>query len=581
MPDNDKLITLDNLGTFKDNIEEEIREGSLNTPEVIILSSTSGTLDSETLNKLKAHPAHYVLNVGGGNIYYFSVENGSGLQYDTKVITGSLLETKYLFINKATGDLSTGTTGPELVEVVEYQTTTPLTSKQVAKAQAGKLAVLDDNQLFVLFSKDSNTVTFAAHTVSYQDGHYSQARYTLRQQRRVLTISSRMFTQASFTEYHLVADIVEDFIGNTDTPNASGKQIVRALNLRRTQDMLTPNVYSASATYAVGDVVIYQNQLYRCTTAITTAEAWDATHWESTNVVELAQDKGANIVEVPNLGVQTEEMAAKIKVADGILRSGSVYWRYSTPSSGRTSFVNVSTNKQYSIIYNTILEFNPTERTVYTSNNTITVLPREKIISEFSTAKSYSPGDIVLHDTYVWRCITAHQGTWLQADFTQAVLADEIHSDIVTITSTGVQSDEMDVKIRNAKALVYNDVMYVKSSYSSSYIEFVYNNDNNQGQVYHSSLSYNVNTKSVQHTGLFYNRVTSIGGKRGSVDVDSSLQATGSTASSTLGLTGKLPYLTTAPTADNTSGFLTIVVLPSEPDTRYSGYMYVITGSNS
>ena len=37
--------------------------------------------------------------------------------------------------------------------------------------------------------------------------------------------------------------------------------------------------YSASSTYAVGDYVIHNSNLYRCTTAITTAEAFTAAHW--------------------------------------------------------------------------------------------------------------------------------------------------------------------------------------------------------------------------------------------------------------------------------------------------------------
>ena len=47
--------------------------------------------------------------------------------------------------------------------------------------------------------------------------------------------------------------------------------------------------YSASATYAVGDYCIYNSQLYRCTTAITTAEAWNAAHWTA---VQLGDEVG-------------------------------------------------------------------------------------------------------------------------------------------------------------------------------------------------------------------------------------------------------------------------------------------------
>lgn len=43
-------------------------------------------------------------------------------------------------------------------------------------------------------------------------------------------------------------------------------------------------VYSTSATYAVGDYVTYNGQLYRCTTEIETAEAWTAAHWTAAAV---------------------------------------------------------------------------------------------------------------------------------------------------------------------------------------------------------------------------------------------------------------------------------------------------------
>lgn len=38
--------------------------------------------------------------------------------------------------------------------------------------------------------------------------------------------------------------------------------------------------YSATATYAVGDVVNYNNRMYECTTAVETAEAFDESKWE-------------------------------------------------------------------------------------------------------------------------------------------------------------------------------------------------------------------------------------------------------------------------------------------------------------
>ena len=44
-------------------------------------------------------------------------------------------------------------------------------------------------------------------------------------------------------------------------------------------------------------------------------------------------------------------------------------------------------------------------------------------------------------------------------------------------------------------------------------------------------------------------------------------------------LTGSIPYTTTAPSSANTDGGIRIVVLTSEPATRYDGYWYIITES--
>lgn len=42
--------------------------------------------------------------------------------------------------------------------------------------------------------------------------------------------------------------------------------------------------YSAAQTYALGDYCTHDGKLYRCTTAITEAEAWNQDHWTETSV---------------------------------------------------------------------------------------------------------------------------------------------------------------------------------------------------------------------------------------------------------------------------------------------------------
>lgn len=50
------------------------------------------------------------------------------------------------------------------------------------------------------------------------------------------------------------------------------------------------SAYSSSSTYAVGDYVYNGREIYKCSTAIETAEEWDNTHWTSSNLKEYLQD---------------------------------------------------------------------------------------------------------------------------------------------------------------------------------------------------------------------------------------------------------------------------------------------------
>lgn len=63
--------------------------------------------------------------------------------------------------------------------------------------------------------------------------------------------------------------------------------------------------YSSSSTYAVGDYVYYSGSLYRCTTAITTAEAWTSGHWTQValapEVSDLKSELNANEKDVASI----------------------------------------------------------------------------------------------------------------------------------------------------------------------------------------------------------------------------------------------------------------------------------------
>lgn len=66
---------------------------------------------------------------------------------------------------------------------------------------------------------------------------------------------------------------VDATLSNTSSNTVQNQAVANAL----------AGAYDATATYSVGDLCIYDGILYECTTAIATAEAWDATHWKTSN----------------------------------------------------------------------------------------------------------------------------------------------------------------------------------------------------------------------------------------------------------------------------------------------------------
>ena len=58
-------------------------------------------------------------------------------------------------------------------------------------------------------------------------------------------------------------------------------------------DTINGNISDAYArgTYKVGELCIHDNTLYRCTTAITTAEDWTAAHWTATTIAEEIENR--------------------------------------------------------------------------------------------------------------------------------------------------------------------------------------------------------------------------------------------------------------------------------------------------
>lgn len=87
------------------------------------------------------------------------------------------------------------------------------------------------------------------------------------------------------------------------------------------KNILGVDDYSTSASYAVGDLVVYGGKMYSCTTAVS-GGAWDASKWsetsftsESARIIQEIQSEGATQV----ANVQAEAQAQGLSVVNGRL----------------------------------------------------------------------------------------------------------------------------------------------------------------------------------------------------------------------------------------------------------------------
>ena len=63
-----------------------------------------------------------------------------------------------------------------------------------------------------------------------------------------------------------------------DTTNTNADRLLTALGLKN-------NTYDSTSTYAVGDLVVYNNTIYECIVAVTTAEEFDSSKWDLVPII--------------------------------------------------------------------------------------------------------------------------------------------------------------------------------------------------------------------------------------------------------------------------------------------------------
>ena len=169
------------------------------------------------------------------------------------------------------------------------------------------------------------------------------------------------------------------------------------------------SIYSSSATYSVGDQVIYDDHIYRCINPISTPEAWTVGHW-------------ANI-------------SGQVTVVDNLASSSATD---ALSANQGNALDNSKANK---------------------------LIP----IRDYSAVITYNIGEIVVYNDKIWRCSTAivsgeawNVSKWTEISASTAIDTDKIKNATEYAQVVCSNDDQIDVKLNNtfAGAFIYSGGRY-------------------------------------------------------------------------------------------------------------------------
>lgn len=179
--------------------------------------------------------------------------------------------------------------------------------------------------------------------------------------------------------------------------------------------------YDATQTYAVGEYVRYSGDLYRCTTDISTAEAWTAAHWEATDVGEELKSQSDTMGDLSNLTT-----SAKTNLVAAINEAAQ------TGGGGGGGGAGVVAN-----LYN--------------------------------SAETYAVGDYVIYEDALYRCITAIDTAeaWTAAHWVETVVGTELKHDRDVINSVFPVNLAYGVSYTNKRTINYSNGNVTNSTSSA------------------------------------------------------------------------------------------------------------------
>ena len=137
-----------------------------------------------------------------------------------------------------------------------------------------------------------------------------------------------------------------DILMETGVDTRTVQTVVAGLELDMSQaftDIQTVNLnqadgFSTSATYAVGDLVLHNDVLYKCVVAVTTAGAWNAANWQQTTLADELGGGDDNLAYVEDGSTASRNYNA----GDYIIWQGTAYQASTAIGSGTTLAVGTN-----------------------------------------------------------------------------------------------------------------------------------------------------------------------------------------------------------------------------------------------
>ena len=276
-----------------------------------------------------------------------------------------------------------------------------------------------------------------------------------------------------------------DFFANeeqfTNDLTTEDKTLTGAINELLVYALNIADEYDSTSTYAVDDFCIYEGVLYKCTTAITVAEAWTPAHWTSTLIVDnFGTGGGASVT----LGTTVP--------SDASGSNGDLYVQYDSTSYAVINyFVKINgswrvapyskvvalTQAQYDLI-------TPDSQTLYIITDAQGSYVKLPVITDaYDSTATYNTGDLCIYSDTLYKCNTDNTtGTWDAQYWDATSIADELGaintelsglkmievSDTITasLTANNIETVTFTFNVPTGYKIAY----FVNTTYSSNFI---------------------------------------------------------------------------------------------------------------